>query len=144
MGCDKGGGGGGGASPARTSTYSSGGGSSYHPTPLSSPPSPPPAPPQKVPSSGGGRSDYTRGQEIVRGTNQVGHDRTPIVARVSKGDKGVIHAVKGGPFGKSHTTAHPDGSFHHHGEHVKGRDNPFSNKGKNAILSLWRIFSRKS
>lgn len=98
---------------------------------------------------GDGRNDFTRGQEIIHGVYRVGHEATPVTVRVSTGDIGDVHAVKGGPFGKSHTTSEPDGSFHHHGEHAKGKGDPkkrkvYTNKGKNAILSLWKTFNRKS
>lgn len=72
------------------------------------------------------RNDYTRGQEVTQGTYSVGDQKSKITVRSSQGDIGSIQAVTGGAYGKSHTTAHPDGSFHHHGEHAKARNQPFS------------------
>lgn len=88
-----------------------------------------PPPPPKILGNSGGRNDYTRGQEVSRGSYVVGDSRSEITVRASKGDIGSVHATTGGPYGKTtHTTAHPDGSFHHHGEHMKGRSNRFTNK----------------
>lgn len=76
---------------------------------------------------GGGRNDYTRGQEVSQGSYSAGGVETSVTVRASHGDLGYVHAVRGEATGRGHTTAHPDGSFHHHGEHAKGRDSDWSN-----------------
>lgn len=82
---------------------------------------------QRSEYTGGGRNDYARGQEYTQGNYRVGHDTSTVTVRASQGDIGSVHAVTGGPL-KGKTTAHPDGSFHHHDNHMAGRDNAYSNK----------------
>lgn len=82
---------------------------------------------QRSEYTGGGRNDFTRGQNYTQGTYFDGHSTSTVTVRASQGDIGSVHAVSGGPF-KGKTTAHQDGSFHHHDNHMAGRDNEFSNR----------------